>query len=37
MPRLPQALTRLAFILDWGKTTKMKIEVEPAQATYTLL
>jgi alpha,alpha-trehalose phosphorylase len=37
MPRLPQALTRLAFVICVGQTAKLKIEVEPARATYTLL
>ena len=37
VPRLPQALTRLAFNLRARKTTRLRIEVEPAQATYTLL
>jgi alpha,alpha-trehalose phosphorylase len=36
-PRLPQALTRLAFSLRCRKTTQLRIEVEPNQATYTLL
>jgi alpha,alpha-trehalose phosphorylase len=37
IPRLPQALTRLAFTIGWGKTARLKIEVQPNQATYTLL
>jgi alpha,alpha-trehalose phosphorylase len=37
VPRLPQALTRLAFNLRARKTTRLRIEVEPTQATYTLL
>jgi alpha,alpha-trehalose phosphorylase len=37
VPRLPQALTRLAFNVRARKTTRMRIEVEPTQATYTLL
>jgi alpha,alpha-trehalose phosphorylase len=36
-PRLPQALTRLAFNLRARKTTRLRIEVEPTQATYTLV
>ena len=36
-PRLPQALTRLAFSLRYRKSTQLRIEVEPTQATYTLL
>jgi alpha,alpha-trehalose phosphorylase len=36
-PRLPQALTRLAFSLRCRKSTHLRIEVEPTQATYTLL
>jgi alpha,alpha-trehalose phosphorylase len=36
-PRLPQALTRLAFSLRCRKSTQLRIEVEPTQATYTLL
>jgi alpha,alpha-trehalose phosphorylase len=37
IPRLPQALTRLAFTICWGKKATLKIEVEPTRATYTLL
>ena len=37
VPRLPQALTRLAFNLRARKTTRLRIEVEPTQAIYTLL
>jgi alpha,alpha-trehalose phosphorylase len=37
VPRLPPALTRLALNLRAGKTTRLRIEVEPTQATYTLL
>ncbi len=37
VPSLPQALTRLAFNLRARKTTRLRIEVEPTQATYTLL
>ena len=37
MPRLPQALSRLAFTIGCGKAAKLRIEVEPTQATYTLL
>jgi alpha,alpha-trehalose phosphorylase len=37
VPRLPQALTRLALNLRARKTTRLRIEVEPTQATYTLL
>jgi alpha,alpha-trehalose phosphorylase len=37
MPRLPQALTRLAFSIGCGQTAKLKIEVQPTRATYTLL
>jgi alpha,alpha-trehalose phosphorylase len=37
LPRLPQALTRLAFNLRARKATRLRIEVEPTQATYTLL
>ena len=36
-PRLPQALTRLALNLRARKTTRLRIEVEPTRATYTLL
>jgi alpha,alpha-trehalose phosphorylase len=35
-PRLPQALTRLAFSIRWRTTTQLRVEVKPAQATYTL-
>ena len=37
VPRLPQALTRLAFNLRARKTTRLRVEVEPTHATYTLL
>ncbi len=37
MPRLPEALTRLSFAIGVGDTAKLKIEVEPARATYTLV
>jgi len=37
VPRLPQALTRLALNLRARKTTRLRIEIEPARATYTLL
>ncbi len=37
VPRLPQALTRLALNLRARKTTRLRIEVEPTLATYTLL
>ncbi len=37
VPRLPQALTHLALNLRARKTTRLRIEVEPTQATYTLL
>jgi alpha,alpha-trehalose phosphorylase len=37
VPRLPQALTRLALNFRARKTTRLRIEVEPTQATYTLL
>jgi alpha,alpha-trehalose phosphorylase len=36
-PRLPQALTRIAFNLRSSKSTELRIEVEPTQSTYTLL
>jgi alpha,alpha-trehalose phosphorylase len=36
-PRLPQAVTRLAFNLRARKSTQLRIEVEPTQATYSLL
>ena len=36
-PRLPQALTRLAFSVRCGSTTQLRVEVTSAQATYTLL
>ena len=36
-PRLPQALTRIAFNLRCRKNTQLRIEVEPTQATYSLL
>ena len=37
MPRLPPALTRIAFSLRIRKSTRLRVEVEPTQATYTLL
>jgi alpha,alpha-trehalose phosphorylase len=37
VPRLPQALTRLALNLRARETTRLRIEVEQTQATYTLL
>jgi alpha,alpha-trehalose phosphorylase len=37
VPRLPQALTRLAFNLRARETIRLRIEVEQTQATYTLL
>jgi alpha,alpha-trehalose phosphorylase len=37
VPRLPEALTRLAFTLRARKTTRLRIEVDPTHATYTLL
>jgi alpha,alpha-trehalose phosphorylase len=37
VPRLPRALTRLALNLRARKTTRLRIEVEPTHATYTLL
>jgi alpha,alpha-trehalose phosphorylase len=37
VPRLPQALTRLALNLRARKATRLRIEVNPTQATYTLL
>jgi len=36
-PRIPQALTRVAFSLRFRKQAQIRIEVEPTQATYTLL
>jgi alpha,alpha-trehalose phosphorylase len=36
VPRLPRALTRLALNLRARKSTLLRIEVEPTQATYTL-
>lgn len=36
-PRLPQALTRLAFSLRFRTDTQLRIEVEPTYVTYTLL
>jgi alpha,alpha-trehalose phosphorylase len=36
-PRLPQALTRIAFNLRCRKETELRIEVEPTHSTYTLL
>jgi alpha,alpha-trehalose phosphorylase len=35
-PRLPQALTRLAFSIRCRATTELRVEVNPAQVTYTL-
>ena len=37
IPRLPQALTRLAFNLRCGQSTRLSVEVEPTQATYTVV
>jgi alpha,alpha-trehalose phosphorylase len=37
VPRLPQALTRLALNLRARETTRLRIEVEQTQSTYTLL
>ena len=37
IPRLPQALTRLAFSLRCRASTQLRVEVVPTQATYTLL
>ena len=37
VPRLPQALTRLALNLRARETTRLRIEVGQTQATYTLL
>ena len=37
VPRLPQALTRLALNLRARETTRLRIEVEQTQATYSLL
>jgi alpha,alpha-trehalose phosphorylase len=37
MPRLPEALTRLAFSIGCGQAAKLKIEVDPTHATYTLV
>ena len=37
VPRLPQALTRLALNLRARETIRLRIEVEQTQATYTLL
>jgi alpha,alpha-trehalose phosphorylase len=37
LPRLPQALTRMALKLRARETTRLKVEVEPTHATYTLL
>jgi alpha,alpha-trehalose phosphorylase len=37
VPRLPQALTRLGLNLRARETTRLRIEVEPTHATYTLL
>jgi alpha,alpha-trehalose phosphorylase len=36
-PRLPEALTRLALNLRARKTVRLRIQVEQAHATYTLL
>jgi alpha,alpha-trehalose phosphorylase len=36
VPRLPQALTRLALNLRARETTRLRIEVEQTRATYTL-
>jgi alpha,alpha-trehalose phosphorylase len=36
-PRLPQALTRLAFSIRCRMTTQLRVEVEPTRATYRLL
>ena len=36
-PRLPQALTRVAFNLRCRKSTQIRIEVKRTQATYSLL
>ena len=36
-PRLPQALTRLAFSIRCRATTQLRVEVKPAEATYTRL
>ena len=35
-PRLPQALTRIAFKVRFRKGSQLRVEVEPTQATYTL-
>jgi alpha,alpha-trehalose phosphorylase len=35
-PRLPQALTRLAFSIRCRTTTELRVEVSPAEVTYTL-
>jgi alpha,alpha-trehalose phosphorylase len=37
MPRLPMALTRLAFNIRCRKDTRLNVEVDRKQATYTLL
>jgi alpha,alpha-trehalose phosphorylase len=37
VPRLPQALTRLALNLRARETTRLRIEIEPTRATYTLV
>jgi alpha,alpha-trehalose phosphorylase len=37
VPRLPRALTRLAFNLRARKATRLRVEVERTHATYTLL
>ena len=36
-PRLPEALTRIAFSLRYRMGTQLRVEVEPTQCTYTLL
>ena len=37
IPRLPQALTRVAFSLRCGADTQLRVEIEPTEATYKLL
>jgi len=37
VPRLPHAITRLALNLRTRKATRLRIEVKPTHATYTLL
>ena len=37
IPRLPQALTRIAFSLRFRKNAQLRVEVEPTQSTYTLV